>query len=642
MTTDPIRTPKRLRRRITAALRPFALALPALASACGAAGPPALPQPYELRETPPPAPEATTYRPRSALEESRRLYAKATATSDARERCGLLREASTLDAANFEARAALGESRCAPARELIEDARAAFALQPGGKTAATLLAVAVRAGSKRDAVSASAALEKGADLDGRVAAARAMARFGEHGVAAAIFDAIAVERTSKGAQLDGIDARLEAVIERARAGAPAGKGLLEAIGEGTPAASTYGAAWVELKLVDAIAAVRAAGDENAAKEAVKQAKARRLLVAPETKRALEIAEAVAAARSPGGAKGGALAALVSEARRASHAEEPASRALLAVEARLAGRCAEARAHAEAHDAAASNGLPRFDDDLAWARACSPSGPKVPSVVPSVASDAVEDAVAVGAIDPLRGRAMLSARLDAAPDDEAAILASIALARPDERLALANAAIARLPELPGLRAARFALLPKGSRADEVRALVVTVLPKTIEVRGDPRAAAAFLARLLGEAPADDDPAARPLSEAIVHACAAKGATGRCGVRPAALRVAARVLRRGRAATLATDAPALTDDDLRDAPLRLDLVLALLDLGAVRDARALASERRGRWSGAEQTLAEASLEAVDGKCSDARQRVARVGALDASFARDVAWVRERCAR
>jgi hypothetical protein len=596
------------------------------------------PRPIQLT-----APETapTTYHPPSPQEESRRLYARATATVDARERCGLLREAGTLDAQNFDARAALAESRCAPARELLEDARAAYAQRPSAKTASTLLTVAIRAGSKRDAQAASASLEKSSDLDARVAAARAMSRFGEHATAAAIFDAIASDRVAKGAQLDGIDARLEAVMERARAGAAAGPALLAAVAEGTPAASTYGAAWVELKLIDAIAAVRAAGDERSAAEAIKQAKTRKLLVATQAKHALELGDAIAAARA-GGKLPSSFASTLAEAKRAGHAGEPAARALLAVEARAAGRCAEARAHADAHDQSATNALPRFDDDAAWARACAGAGPRVLSLAPPLVSETVEDALAVGAVDPLRGRAMIAAWLEIAPDDEAAQLASLTLARADERRGLLDAALARRPDSPALRAARYPLLPKAARADEVRALVTVVLPKTLEARADARAASAFLATLLGDAAADDDPGARALAEAIVHGCAAKGAIGSCGGRPTSLRTAVRLLRRARASSLVADGPALTDDDLRDAPLRLDLVLALLDQGAVREAKGLASDRRGRWSGPEQVLAEASLEAAKGKCSDARVRVARVGEIDPSFTRDLAWVRERCGR
>jgi hypothetical protein len=621
---------------------------PALAG-CGAPGGSAStgstfpPGPPKVTE---PAEGATPYKPPSALDESRKAYARATATTDARERCRWLREASTLDAANVDARAALAESRCAPARELLEDARAAFKLRPDAKTAAILITVSARTRSKPDLLVAASAVEKGGDLDARLAVARALARVGDHARAATIFEGIATERLGKGAQLDGIDARLEAVMERARSGAPVNQGLIDAITEISPAASAYGAAWVELKLVDAIASVRAAGDDAGANEAIKQAKARKLLAGREARRALELEEAIAAGRRDAKAK--PLATLASDARSAARVEEPSARALLAVEARLAGKCPAARAHADAHDADAMHGLPRFDDDAAWARGCAGAAGRsnaaddartTPTLVAPTAGEAVEDALAVFAVDASRGRALLATRLEAAPDDVAARVASIAMARPEERLEVANAAVARAPGAPALRLARFPLLSAKAQADEVGALVTTVLPATIEAEGDPRAMAAFLAKLQSDVTGEPDVGSRAVAEATLHACGGV-ASSSCGLTPAALRSAVRIARRARSTTLSKDAPRLADDDLRDAPARLELVLALLDLGAVREADALASERRGRWEGPEASLALASIEAAQGKCGEARSRLPRVRGLDDAFARDVAWVRERC--
>jgi hypothetical protein len=285
------------------------------------------------------------------------------------------------------------------------------------------------------------------------------------------------------------------------------------------------------------------------------------------------------------------------------------------------------------------GLPRFDDDAAWARGCTGAVGTTPSLVSPTPDDAVEDAVAVANVDPGRGRAMLAARLEAAPDDVAARVASIALARPDERLATANAAVARAPNAPALRLARFPWLGANAQVDEVHVLVWSVLPATIEVEGDPRAMAAFLAKLLGDAPSEAEPGIRAVAEATVHACS-RAAAGSCGLSSGVLRSAVRLLRRARTASLAKDAPRLSDEDLRDAPVRLELVLALLDLGAVREADALASPRRGRWEGPEASLALASIEAAQGKCGEARSRLPRTRGVDDAFARDVAWVHERC--
>jgi hypothetical protein len=224
----------------------------------------------------------------------------------------------------------------------------------------------------------------------------------------------------------------------------------------------------------------------------------------------------------------------------------------------------------------------------------------------------------------------------------ALVGLVALTRPEDRLALVDGAVARQPMQPALRRARFPLLGERARVDEVHALVATVLPATIEAQGDARAQARFLATLLGESPSEVDAGTRALAEAIVHACATSPAVGPCGTPTRALQTSMRLLRRARAISVVKDAPRLSDEDLADAPLRLEIVLSLLDRGAVNEAAAIASDKRGRWDGPESSLGKASVDAAQGRCTDATASLSHVGPLESAYAADVRWVRERCSK
>jgi hypothetical protein len=189
-----------------------------------------------------------------------------------------------------------------------------------------------------------------------------------------------------------------------------------------------------------------------------------------------------------------------------------------------------------------------------------------------------------------------------------------------------------------------LSPK-ERADAIRPLVDGVFARTAEALDDPRARALRLARMLPQEASETDPSAIAIATEMLRVCATSPATdaGACLAEAdrEPLRAAARLMRRARVASLAHDAPRLGDADLADAALRVELVLALIDLGNRRDADALASRRRGAWNGAgEEALASAALAASDHSCDFAMKRLEATTSLAAAWRTDVEKVRDQC--
>lgn len=554
-------------------------------TACGGEQPPVAAPPPSA--PPEPTTSAQPLVVTGPVEESRRMLAEALAATDAHERCRLLTAAALLDPSSFEAQKARAESRCAPAAELLGSARAAFGLRRDATTATLVATVAMRAGAHHDARSAAEALAS-MDTPDRLAAARLFARLGDHARAAKLFVEVQIARIIKGAVLDALEARLDAIIEGARAGEPQAAALESTLGDASAHAKGYGDAWVGPKVVEAIAAVRNAGQPTDA--LVK--KARAMFAGDAAKEAFEIERAIAAARAGKPSDANALATKL----RGKISSAPV-RALLAVRARTSGSCGEARAHARAHAWLQSEGL-RLDDDVAWARACE--GAKVPATVIAPApSDDVADLRAVAEADPLRARARLDVIVKERPDDVSAWLAAIEVAPAYARAGVAARAAAALPDEPWIRLAEIEVTGSAAAA---QALATKVLPATVEA-AIPRAIAPLAARaMLLERP---DAAWDDVAERLVTSCAA-GLPTACldGERAPALGRATARLRKSRPKVLATRGVALSPADLTVPRVRLDVVLALAAAGDAPKAALFAKP----LAGAEASVAKAAL----GKC------------------------------
>lgn len=605
-----------------------AAALSAL-TACGPERPAAVAAP------PPPAPSVaepvtSSTGPslvlRSPVDESRRALAAALATADAHERCRLLLEATLLDPASVPAQVARAESRCAVASELLPNVRAVFSAKRDSASATLLATVALRANATADVAAAAAALEK-LDLPDRLAAAKLYVRLGDHLRAAALYADVAAARATKGATTDALDARLDVVIETARGGKPAAALLGEALPAASGASKSYGAAWVGPKVVEAIGAIRSAGEDVS--ELVKRSLALGLFAGPAEQDALAIERAIAAARAGKPTEGQLLLG-----RLRARVNTPSVRALEAVLARASGACADAHAHARAHAWLSSEGL-RLDDDVAWARACTPTGPVRATIVAPVASEEVADLRALAEAEPLRARALLEAWTKAHPSDPAAWLASIDVAATYDRQKVVARATAALPNEPWVRFAELGLATGAALPPLARAFTTTVLPATIEASAS-RALAPLTARvlLLGTTA---DPAWDDVAESLVRACAV-GAASPCldAERAAALPRATDRLRRTRWKFLAARGIALSGPDLAQARTRLDVVLALVALGDLQKAGLFAAP----LAGPEGALARTSIAAASNKCPTAKEFRKGTTALSTDYADALASVDKKC--
>lgn len=571
--------------------------------------------------------DTTAVVPPAPADESRRLLATAAVTTDAHERCRLLGEAALLDPSSVDARRARAESRCAPAIDLVADARAVFGSAKDGKSAALLATVATRAGSKVDALAAADALA-GGDAASKLLAARTFVRFGEHGRAAKAFRDLAFDRANAGAQLDALDAELESAIASAHAASPveARSAIEKAIGRAAALEKSYGAAWIGAKLLDAMAALRNAGAVKEELALIAKAVQANAFAGIEPSDAVTIEHAIASARAGQPAQLAALAQALKLRIR-----DPGARAALAVHARVTGDCATAKAHARAHAWLAGEGL-TLGDDVEWARGCAgdPGAPLVATVVRPEPELDVADAIAVAQADPARARGRLEALRKERPNDVTIALAAIEVASVGDRARVTKEAIAAFPREPWVRVAGFA---SGER--DANALLNDVLPKSVE-GSQPRARAIVIAAaLLAEGEADDE----PLDEALLRACAAPGRAPCLQAKEAsALPRAVHALRTKNGKLVAQLGPLL--DELHDPSMRLDVVLACVDASALPMARMMSGPARGPFPAPEGDLARAAIAAADKNCAPAKGFLAGAKSIESVWPDVFARIAKTC--
>jgi hypothetical protein len=590
---------------------------------------------------------ATPMAPSTPMAEAKLAFAASEQASDPREKCRLLREAVSLDQSLLAARIVYASSRCAPASELLDHARAVFSQDKSAATASILMQVGTRAAKREDAMIGAKALSElaGGDLELVRLAARTLARFGDHATAARLFEKIATERASKGSTHDALDARLDATMESARAGGKGGTvspraDLLAAIDAAIPLSGGYGGAWITPKVVDAIAVLRVSGDVAGANDAVKAAREKKLVSTPEQKHLLDLERAIAEARE---GKPAALDKLAKEERAASRVGIAASRALLAVGARVSKKCGAARAYARAHSVIPEGTYPRFDDDVAWARGCE-GGELVATLARPKANDTLDDLDAMSKTDPVRGRALLQAYVDGHTDDPAARLVLVPLLPVGEAVSILDAGLKLVPGEPSLHFAKLDRLVGAPRAAEAAEIAKVVLPSAIEVFDDPRAAVPVIVELFAHTPKSEgnDAAVAPLATALLRACAAKPDAPAClPDKGATLADAGHRLRTTDPPGLALNGLALADVDLVPK-LRLDVVIALVDGKQITKAQLLASPKRGKWDVVESGVAEAIIASAAGKCEVARTKLAQWPTLAANklYEAEVARVKTAC--
>ncbi|GAC1352173.1 MAG: hypothetical protein NVSMB1_12410 [Polyangiales bacterium] len=592
------------------------------------------------------------YRVPLPSEEARLLLEQAEQTSDRGSRCQLAFRAALLDRKSAPAHLTRAKLGCAEAADLLDDARIAHRELNTLESATILVGVATRAESGQDALSgAQSLLTLGAgDLEVTRLAAHTFSTFGDHQRAARAYETIASERGSRGASIEAIDARLDAAMESARAqglGAVASPStdLRSAILAATPIAADYGGAWVGAKVVEAIAVLRNASDELGANQAAALALHQRLFSVAETNAAFEIERAIGAAR--GGSRQ-AVTKLLTREKKASRNAVSASRVLLAVQARLDGQCGVARAHARAHDALPKELLPRLDADLRWARDCQ-GGEWIETRSWPASNHRIDELVSLLIVDPLRARASLLKMLDANPDDRAARLALVSASPPYQRRAILDDGLRVAPSSLALHLSLFGLVGGLERVREARQIVATVLPSTIEVINDPRAAASTTSSLfatLSTDPETDSGAAGEegrvvVAEALVRACGGEIDGDACLEKnDGSLANAVSLLRRKRPSALATDGPRLTNADLNNPRLRLDVVHALLAADQRSKAENLAFNARLRWEGPEAVIAQAASLAAGKKCELARARLAQRPNLATLYHDDVTALKAKC--
>ncbi|MEO7094107.1 MAG: hypothetical protein ABI175_12710, partial [Polyangiales bacterium] len=288
-------------------------------------------------------------------------------------------------------------------------------------------------------------------------------------------------------------------------------------------------------------------------------------------------------------------------------------------------------------------LPRFDDDVAWARGCE-GGELVATLARPPRGEVLDDLDAVSKLDPVRGRALLQAYVDGHGDDPAGRLVLVGLLPAGEAVAVLDAGLKTTPGEPSLHFARLDRLVGVPRANEAADIARVVLPSTIEVFDDPRAAVPTLVSLLARSPQspDGDPGAAPLAGALLHACAGPPNAPAClPDKGAALSDAAHRLRASDPPSLALNGPALANADLVPK-LRLDVVIALVDQKQIAKAQVVASSKRGTWDVVESGVADALIASTGGKCEVARTKLAQWPALAANklYEAEVARVKAAC--
>lgn len=585
-------------------------------SACAAEPKPAaVPMPPETVAAP--APSYTYAPPTGPIEESRKALANAHAEKDPHERCRLLQEAAILDPSSFDARRARAESRCAPALDLLADARFVFSARRDAETAAILKNLALRA---EDAAAMKEAAEAFLEQKDFYNAAAMFVALGDHVRAATAFRDVAVNRAAKGATVDALDARLAGIIESARAKTKVVPALEAILDAAIDAKKSYGAAWVAPKFIEALAAARNAGEDTAA--LASRAEKQKLFVGAED--AFEIERAIAASRS-GKPEPTALIARVR-----TRASDPAVRALLAVTAKS---CADRLAHARAHKSFGEAAL-RLDDDVDWARSkCTGTVARTSLFAPHDPADVAD---AKGIVDPPVRRSRTLALVKLRPDDVAAAAwaalvadyyppASL-LSDPAVQESLWDRSLAATTGKPSLARTR-------AYVDALRATVEADVP---------RATAELIASILERArimTVDSRPGWEEIAAFVVQDCAAR-LPGKC-LKTESLAHSTELLRSPRPFVLATHGMKLSKEDFADPRVRLDVIFALvLWEKHLKEAILLRGSSYGPFTGPEASLASALIAATAGNCVAARVLQKEAAALNAEYADADAYLAKSC--
>lgn len=579
--------------------------------------------PKVVSPPPPPEPAAPaasyTYAPPTGpLEDSKKALAAAAGEKDPHERCRLLNEAALLDPSSLEARRARAESRCAAAVELLADAKFVFGSGKDVDTARVLRDVAVRAedtAALRDAAAAFVELKDYYD------AAAAFVTLDDHVAAAAAFDGLAENRASKGAAVDALDAKLSAIIERARSKTAVLAQLDALLDEAAEAKKSYGAAWVGPKYLEALAAARNGGEDTAA--LALKAQKRGLFAGAELW--FEIERGIASARA--GKEPSALLARV----RTSPLDAP-TRALFAVALKDCGaRLGHARAHAALPEAPL-----RLDDDVAWARGKCAGTAARPSLVSP--RDPPDVADAKGIVDPPAKRLRTLAIVKKRPDDVAAAAwaALVADYFPPAPLN-ADPAVQEALWMRSLAAA--AGKPSITRAKAY----VDALKTSVEA-DLPRALAAPVALLLEQArlmTVDSKHGWEEIAAVVVQDCGV-GLAGAClPTEGARLSHATDLVRSPRPFVLATYGPKFSKDDFADARVRLDVIVALITWQKnVKAAIKLRGPDYGPFPLPEGALASAMIAANAGNCSAAKTIAKDAAPLTQAYADAFAHLSKTC--
>jgi hypothetical protein len=607
----------------------------AIALFCGLFGACASEPPPRVDAPPPPPPvvsSANTALPLSPIELSQRALAEASTTSDARERCRLLQDATILDPSSLDARVARAESRCAFASELLADARVAFAKRKDRKTAEVLAVVAERASSRADQKLAAELLAT-LDVSSKLIAARIFA-IDEPERAAVLFDEVALARESKGATLDALDARLDAAMARADAGKPST--LAPLVDTAAAAAKSYGAEWIAPKVVETIAAARLAGEDVTA--IAERSEKLGLFATAAARDAFAIERAIATGKDL--------------ARVHERVRDPAVRVLLAANAK---DCASASAHARAHHRLPHDGLVLARDLARVMKRVCPNGEVAgrTTIVPPSLSPELADLLEVARVDSLHARARLEQFLKEHPGDPGAHRAAIEIdlySASGVKRAI-DAAVAATDE-PTFRGARVGTFSGHERALAAREFVSTTLQATIEAR-TPRALAQGIAAMLRAAYDDTDAAWNDVASALVTACAASS-IGACVPGPPVLEGAPSLvagsdpgptdlaratsrIRRSNPKLLADKGPLLSPEDLTSPLVRLDVIVGLVDQKKIAPALKL---RSGSWVGPEASLADAVITAGNGNCALAKSALIKSMTLKDTHSDVFARIAKNC--
>ncbi len=580
-------------------------------------------EPPKVVAPPPPPPEPAapaasyTYAPPAGpVEDSKKALAAAASEKDPHERCRLLNEAALLDPSSVPARRARAESRCVAAVELIADAKFVFGASKDVDAARLLRDIALRAedtAALRDAANAFVELKDFYD------AAAAFGALGDQVAAASAYEELAKNRAAKGAAVDALDAKLSALIARARSKTPVLAQLDALLDEAVEAKKSYGAAWVGPKYLEVLAAARNGGEDTGA--LALKANKRGLFAGAES--LFEIERGIASARS--GKEPTALLA------RVGAPGYPPERALLAVALK---DCGARLGHARAYSAMPAAAL-RLDDDVEWARSkCAGTAARSSLIAPRDPADVAD---AKGIVDPPAQRLRTLAIVKKRPDDIAAAAwaALVADYFPPAGVA-GDPAVQEALWFRSLAASGKPSFPRAKAyVDAMRASVEADFPRKLAF---PVALILEQARLMT---VDSKHGWEEIAAVVVQDCGA-GLAGACLPTEAArLSHATDLVRSPRPFVLATHGPKFSKADFADARVRLDVIVALITWQKnVKQATALRGPGYGPFAGPEAALASAMLAAVVGNCVPARAMLKEAGPLEPEYGDAWAFIKKTC--